>query len=102
MSQHTKASLGHRYVEQVQDSTQPFKMKKFLNVPLHRPRFQHQPQQQLGQRDSVTGRRGRPIRAACAESAALRLCSPRRLDGTRRSAAGAGGVRRMLGAIEEG
>jgi hypothetical protein len=33
ISQHTKASLGHRYVEPVQDNTQPFKMKKFLNVP---------------------------------------------------------------------
>ena len=31
--QHTKASLGHRFVEPVQDTSKPFKMKKFLGVP---------------------------------------------------------------------
>uniref|UniRef100_A0A7S0QIX2 Uncharacterized protein n=1 Tax=Cryptomonas curvata TaxID=233186 RepID=A0A7S0QIX2_9CRYP len=30
---HTKASLGHRFVEPVNDTSKPFKMKKFLNVP---------------------------------------------------------------------
>mmetsp|Transcript_8010 Transcript_8010/g.18887 ORF Transcript_8010/g.18887 Transcript_8010/m.18887 type:complete len:202 (-) Transcript_8010:381-986(-) len=29
---HTKASLGHRFVEPVPDQTVPFKMKKFANV----------------------------------------------------------------------
>jgi hypothetical protein len=36
---HTKASLGHRYVEPIPDDSIPFKMKKFANVParLHMP-----------------------------------------------------------------
>jgi len=29
---HTKASLGHRYVEVMPDDRTPFKMKRFLNV----------------------------------------------------------------------
>ncbi len=36
---HTRASLGHRYVEPVADTHKPFKLKKFANIPgkLHVP-----------------------------------------------------------------